>query len=114
MESAGIHLVNYQSFKYRQGHFCRSWPQFSLLLAYKKPGGKNDFISGFVKIQDGKEEEITPDSNVSIDNNTPKKTNLKYLSGDRKDTGEYTVTVANKHGSDDANIEVVVLGKLVG
>lgn len=51
---------------------------------------------------------------MSIDNNTPKKTNLKYLSGDRKDTGEYTVTVANKHGSDDANIEVVVLGKLVG
>ena len=53
------------------------------------------------------------DSNVSIDNNTPKK-NLKYLSGDRKDTGECTVIVANKHGSDDANIEVVVLGKLEG
>lgn len=36
---------------------------------------------------------------------------MKYLSGERKDTGEYTVVVANKHGSDDANIEVVVLGK---
>ncbi|XP_065941807.1 twitchin isoform X18 [Magallana gigas] len=60
--------------------------------------------------KDGKEEEVTPDSNVSIDNSTPKKSKLKYLSGERKDTGEYTVVVANKHGSDDANIEVVVLG----
>ncbi|XP_061166987.1 twitchin-like isoform X9 [Saccostrea echinata] len=63
-----------------------------------------------IDFKEGKEEEITPDSNVRIDNSTPKKTSLKYTSGDRKDTGEYTVIVANKHGSDDANIEVVVLG----
>lgn len=85
----------------------KTWKTFFyFFLAYIKT---SCFLPG--NFQDGKEEEVTPDSNVSIDNSTPKKSKLKYLSGERKDTGEYTVVVANKHGSDDANIEVVVLGK---
>ncbi|XP_070200689.1 twitchin-like isoform X4 [Littorina saxatilis] len=42
--------------------------------------------------------------------NEPKLSTVDCISGVRKDTGEYIVTVANKHGSDTANISVVVLG----
>ncbi|KAK3103159.1 hypothetical protein FSP39_016894 [Pinctada imbricata] len=47
---------------------------------------------------------------IKIDNSTPKKSSLTYSNPARKDTGEYTVTVTNKHGDDSADIEVVVLG----
>ena len=43
--------------------------------------------------------------------NEPKLSTVNCKSGVRKDTGEYYITVANKHGSDTAQISVVVLGK---
>lgn len=69
------------------------------------------FCFFFGNFQDGKEEEVILDFNVLIDNSTLKKSKLKYLLGERKDTGEYIVVVVNKYGFDDVNIEVVVLGK---
>jgi len=32
-------------------------------------------------------------------------------SAERKDTSKYTITVTNEHGSDSADIELVVLGQ---
>ena len=64
----------------------------------------------FLLFQEGKQEDVEPSDEVTIDNSTPKKSNLKYSKPQRKDTGEYTITVTNKHGTDSADIEVVVLG----
>ena len=63
-------------------------------------------------MQDKKEEIIEPSADMTIDNDTPKKTVLTCKEPARKDTAVYTITVTNKHGSDSADLEVVVLGKL--
>ena len=42
--------------------------------------------------------------------NEPKKSTVICSSGVRKDTGDYIIVVENKHGSDTATINVVVLG----
>lgn len=52
---------------------------------------------------------LEPSDTIKI-TNIPKKTTVDCTSGVRRDTGEYTVTVSNKHGSDTATINVVVLG----
>ncbi|XP_076471204.1 twitchin-like [Babylonia areolata] len=57
----------------------------------------------------GEDVEVTPTDTLEIQNE-PGETVINCKSGLRKDTGEYTITVANKHGSDSATIEVVVLG----
>lgn len=36
---------------------------------------------------------------------------FKYKDSVRKDTGVYKITITNEHGSDSAEIDVVVLGK---
>ena len=38
---------------------------------------------------------------------------LTYKDAVRKDSGIYTITVTNEHGSDTADIDVVVLGMLL-
>lgn len=42
--------------------------------------------------------------------NKPKETTVVCTEGARKDTGEYLLTVSNRHGADSAVISVVVLG----
>jgi hypothetical protein len=59
--------------------------------------------------QDQKEHLIEPSDHISIDNNTPKKTVIACKDPSRKDTAMYSITVSNKHGTDSAEIEVVVL-----
>jgi hypothetical protein len=61
--------------------------------------------------QDQQEHLIEPSDHISIDNNTPKKTVIACKDPSRKDTAMYSITVSNKHGTDSAEIEVVVLGK---
>lgn len=61
--------------------------------------------------QDKKEEPLEPSDHISIDNKTEKKSTLTCKEPSRKDTAMYNVTVTNKHGSDTADVEVVVLGK---
>ena len=62
-------------------------------------------------LQDGTESPVVFDENHKA-NNVPKKTTLEAKNCSRKDTGIYTITVKNKHGSDSTNIEIVVLGEL--
>ena len=38
-------------------------------------------------------------------------TTIVCRSTERKDTGKYTITVTNEHGSDSADIELTVLGQ---
>ncbi|XP_071120619.1 twitchin-like isoform X18 [Mytilus edulis] len=73
-------------------------------IEWKKKG-----LQGMNK-QDKKEEPIEPSDHISIDNKTEKKSTLTCKEPSRKDTAMYNVTVTNKHGSDTADVEVVVLG----
>ncbi|KAK3703484.1 hypothetical protein RRG08_024788 [Elysia crispata] len=52
---------------------------------------------------------LEPSDAISV-TNVPKKSTVACTDGVRKHTGEYTITVSNKHGSDSATIDVVVLG----
>ncbi|RUS77262.1 hypothetical protein EGW08_014976, partial [Elysia chlorotica] len=52
---------------------------------------------------------LEPSDVLSV-SNVPKKSTVTCKDGVRKHTGEYTITVTNKHGSDSATIDVVVLG----
>ncbi|ESO91796.1 hypothetical protein LOTGIDRAFT_91265, partial [Lottia gigantea] len=52
---------------------------------------------------------IANDENLSIKTG-PKSSVLKNTSAVRKDTGEYMITIENRHGKDSAVISVVVLG----
>jgi len=64
-------------------------------------------------VQDGSVETLSSGGDTTIDNNTPKETTITRKNCERKCTGMYKILVQNKHGEDDAEIEVVVLGKLV-
>ncbi|KAL8565325.1 hypothetical protein ACOMHN_029021 [Nucella lapillus] len=57
----------------------------------------------------GEEVDLKPTDALKIQNE-PGLATVDCKSGVRKDTGDYTITVANKHGSDTATIDVVVLG----
>lgn len=59
--------------------------------------------------QDGKEEPLSTGDNTKI-NSAPKETTISRTDCVRKNTGMYKIVVENKHGSDFAEIEVVVLG----
>ncbi|XP_059156398.1 twitchin-like isoform X4 [Physella acuta] len=59
----------------------------------------------------GKQEELPLEpSDVLSLASKPRETTIECKDGARKHTGEYTLTVSNKHGSDSATISVVVLG----
>ena len=63
-----------------------------------------------------KQEEVDVEETDAIQTSSseePKMTTLNCSHGQRKHTAEYIITVSNKHGSDTASIEVVVLGELV-
>ena len=60
--------------------------------------------------QKGEERDLEPTDTIEIIDE-PKRSTVNCKSGVRKDTGEYFITVANKHGSDSASISVVVLGQ---
>lgn len=61
-------------------------------------------------IQDGKEEPLSTADNVKV-SSVPKETTLSRNECIRKNTGMYKIVVENKHGSDNAEVEVVVLGE---
>lgn len=61
-------------------------------------------------VQKGEQTELKPSDTIQIVN-VPQLSTVDCKSGLRKDTGEYIITVTNKHGSDTATINVVVLGK---
>ena len=63
-------------------------------------------------LQDGADKPVNEDDLHKI-TNVPKKTTLDAKNCVRKDTGIYTITVQNKHGKDDASLEIVVLGECV-
>ena len=60
--------------------------------------------------QKAEEVELKPTDNIEM-KKEPGLSTVSCKTGTRKDTGEYTITVTNKHGSDSATIEVVVLGE---
>ena len=60
--------------------------------------------------QKGEERDLEPTDTIEIIDE-PKRSTVNCKSGVRKDTGEYYITIANKHGSDSASISVVVLGQ---
>ncbi|XP_069132541.1 twitchin-like isoform X9 [Argopecten irradians] len=62
-----------------------------------------------IKAKDDKVETVEAGGDVVVNNDTPKKSTINYKKTVRKDTGMYTCTVANKHGSDSVTVEVVVL-----
>ncbi|KAL8579176.1 hypothetical protein ACOMHN_010760 [Nucella lapillus] len=57
----------------------------------------------------GEEAELKPSSTIEIEDR-PKLSTVSCRKGERRDTGEYIITIQNKHGSDTATINVVVLG----
>ncbi|XP_069132543.1 twitchin-like isoform X11 [Argopecten irradians] len=61
------------------------------------------------QLLDDKVETVEAGGDVVVNNDTPKKSTINYKKTVRKDTGMYTCTVANKHGSDSVTVEVVVL-----
>lgn len=54
-------------------------------------------------------EPLEPTDVIKI-TNKPKETTVACSDSARKHTGEYILTVSNKHGSDSAVVNVVVLG----
>ncbi|XP_021346443.1 twitchin-like isoform X8 [Mizuhopecten yessoensis] len=62
-----------------------------------------------LKKKDDKTETVESGGDVVVNNSVPKKSNITYKQTVRKDTGMYTCTVGNKHGSDSVTVEVVVL-----
>lgn len=45
--------------------------------------------------------------------NDDKEARLKVAKAERGDTGKYTIKIANLHGEDSADINVIVLGQLI-
>nr|KAG5709145.1 hypothetical protein BaRGS_028601 [Batillaria attramentaria] len=72
-------------------------------------GEPNPTVTWQIKNLKGEVTDLQPSETIQIES-VPKNTTVNCKSGVRKDTGEYIVTVANKHGSDTATIDVVVLG----
>ncbi|CAL1540886.1 unnamed protein product, partial [Lymnaea stagnalis] len=63
------------------------------------------------RVKNLKQEEVPLEpSDVITITNKPKETTVECKEGLRKHTGEYTLTVTNKHGSDSATVNLVVLG----
>ena len=63
-------------------------------------------------LQDGKEDVVTSNEIIKI-KNSPKESELAGKDCIRKNTGIYKITVENKHGKDDAELEIVILGKFI-
>ncbi|XP_041366543.1 twitchin-like isoform X3 [Gigantopelta aegis] len=57
----------------------------------------------------GDNKELAQADNVTI-KTEPKKSTLTIPKATRKDTGQYTISIANKHGDDSEMIDVVILG----
>ncbi|XP_055900297.1 twitchin-like isoform X6 [Biomphalaria glabrata] len=72
-------------------------------------GEPNPQVSWLVKNLKQEEAPFEPTDVLTL-NNKPKETTIDCRDGLRKHTGEYILTVTNKHGSDSATISVVVLG----
>ena len=69
-------------------------------------------FSSFLLNQDATQVPLSTGDNTKIAN-APKETTISRTECIRKNTGMYKIVVENKHGSDFAEIEVVVLGKWI-